>query len=40
MKDGETVDSQLIALNINTSTAFTELQKVKSTLESFVYGGA
>jgi hypothetical protein len=40
IKDGETVDSQLIALNINTSTAVAELQKVKSTLESFVYGGA
>jgi hypothetical protein len=37
MKDGETVDSQLIALNINQSTAVTELQKVKSTLESFIY---
>lgn len=37
VKDGETVDSQLIMLNINQSTAVAELQKVKATLESFIY---
>lgn len=37
VKNCETVDSQLVMLNINQSTAVAELQKVKATLESFIY---